>query len=138
MATTPRWGITPVLGVADVRRTAEYYRDVLGFSLDPTDGIFAPSDGNPGGAYGIVRRDCIEVHFQFRKGAPPEGVRRSGEECDIYLRVPDVQTVYAELERPGARLEGPPRTAFYGLREIRVIDVNGYRLTFGAPADEEA
>lgn len=37
---------SPVLGVANVREAAEYYRDVLGFGLDPDD-VFQPSPDEP-------------------------------------------------------------------------------------------
>ena len=30
-------------GVGHVRQAAEHYRDVLGFSLDPVDGVFQPT-----------------------------------------------------------------------------------------------
>jgi catechol 2,3-dioxygenase-like lactoylglutathione lyase family enzyme len=47
--THPRWNVSPILAVANVRETAEYYRDVLGFDLDPIDGVFQPSSDEPGG-----------------------------------------------------------------------------------------
>lgn len=37
----------------------------------------------------------------------------------------------ADLQRRGAVIIQPPRVAPYGLREIVVEDLNGYRLTFG-------
>jgi catechol 2,3-dioxygenase-like lactoylglutathione lyase family enzyme len=49
------WRVCPILAVRNVRETAEYYRDVLGFTLDPVDGIFQPTAGEPGGVYAIVR-----------------------------------------------------------------------------------
>jgi hypothetical protein len=51
------------------------------------------------------------------------------------VRVPDVHALHAELQRRGARLEGPPRAAFISLREIRGEDLNGYRIIFGTPID---
>ena len=104
--TGQRWMVAPVLGVSNVRRAAEYYRDVLGFTLDPGDGIFAPPGGDPGGVYGIVRRDGIEIHFQFRRDVPPDGVHRTGEACDVYVRVVDVDALHAELAGRGARSKG--------------------------------
>ena len=50
------WQVSPVLGVRNVHRAAEYYRDVLGFSLDPVDGVFQPTSDEPGGVYAIVKR----------------------------------------------------------------------------------
>ena len=45
----PLWRASPVLGVRRVRPAAEYYRDVLGFNLDPQDGVFQPSADEPDG-----------------------------------------------------------------------------------------
>lgn len=60
--TTMNWQASPILGVRQVRRAAEYYRDVLGFSLDP-DGVFQSSPDEPGGVYAIVKRPGAWVHF---------------------------------------------------------------------------
>jgi catechol 2,3-dioxygenase-like lactoylglutathione lyase family enzyme len=74
------WSASAVLGVRNVRQAAEYYRDVLGFDLDP-DGVYV---GN-----------------------------------------------HADLERKGADIRQGPQLAPYGIREIEVQDLNGYRLTSG-------
>jgi hypothetical protein len=67
-----QWQASPVLGVGNVRQAAEYYRDVLGFDLDPVDGVFQPSADEPGGVYAIVKRSGIWIHFQIRRGEMPE------------------------------------------------------------------
>src|SRR5437899_815488 len=61
------WRASPVLGVRNVRQAAEYYRDVLGFSLDPVEGVFQPSEDEPGGVYAIVKRAGVWIHFQIRR-----------------------------------------------------------------------
>jgi len=122
------WRASPVLGVRNVRQAAEYYRDVLGFDLDP-DEIFEPSADEPG-VYAIVRRGGVWIHFQIRRGDLPERKRQSFE-GDVYLYVNDLDALYADLQRRGAKIVQPPAVAPYGLREIRVEDLNGYRLTFG-------
>jgi catechol 2,3-dioxygenase-like lactoylglutathione lyase family enzyme len=128
------WRAIPVLGVRDVRRAAEYYRDVLGFELDPRNGVFeGVGDDEPGGVYGIVRRGGAEVHFQIRRGALPERDRERIE-TDVYLFVPDVDALHEELGKRGARVWGPPADARHGIREIRVEDIDGYRITFGSSA----
>jgi len=128
-----RWRIAPILGVRDVRRTAEYYRDVLGFRLDPVAGIFEGGGDDPGGVYGIVDRDGVSVHFQVRRGEMPAR-RREHEERDVYVYVEDVDGLYAVLRERGALLEGPPRDAPYGLREVVAEDPNGHRIAFGGSA----
>jgi uncharacterized glyoxalase superfamily protein PhnB len=124
------WRASPILGVANVRQAAEYYRDVLGFSLDPENGVFQPSLDEPGGVYAIVKRGGVWIHFQIRRGERPERKRQSIER-DVYVYVDDLDSVYADLKRRGAVITQPPRTAPYGLRELEVEDLNGYRLTFG-------
>ena len=41
------WSTAPILGVRNVRQTAEYYRDVLGFELDPETGVFQGAGNEP-------------------------------------------------------------------------------------------
>jgi len=113
-----------------VRQAAEYYRDVLGFSLDPVDGVFQPTPDEPGGLYAIVKRGGVWIHFQIRRGDLPARERQSFE-GDIYLYVDNLDAVYSDLKQRGASITQPPHRAPYGLREFRVEDLNGYRLTFG-------
>jgi catechol 2,3-dioxygenase-like lactoylglutathione lyase family enzyme len=126
---TKAWQASPILGVRHVRRAAEYYRDVLGFSLDP-DGVFQPSRDEPDGVYGIVKRPGAWIHFQIRRDEIPER-RRAAFERDVYLYVDDVDSLYADLRRRGAQIQAPPQMASHGIREIVVEDLNGYRLAFG-------
>lgn len=125
------WRASPILGVPDVRRSAEYYRDVLGFELDPIDGVFQPSPDEPGGVYAIVKRGACWVHFQIRRDPPPPRPNRPAFERDVYFYVDDVDALHADLVRRGARVAGPPQRAPYGIREIEVVDRDGHRLTFG-------
>jgi uncharacterized glyoxalase superfamily protein PhnB len=126
------WRASPILGVRQVRQAAEYYRDVLGFSLDPVDGVFQPSEDEPGGVYAIVKRAGVWVHFQIRRDELPERGRPPYDR-DVYLYVDDLDAIYADLQRRGAVIKQPPLAAFYGIREMVVEDLNGYRLVFGEP-----
>ncbi len=127
------WRSSPVLGVQNVRRAAEYYRDVLGFALDPVDGIFQPTNDEPGGVYGIVERGGVRIHFQIRRRELPDA-KRPLFERDVYVYVDDVDAVHADLQRRGAVIIQSPRRMPYGLHELVVEDLNGHRLAFGEPA----
>jgi catechol 2,3-dioxygenase-like lactoylglutathione lyase family enzyme len=124
------WFAAPVLGVRSVRATAEYYRDVLGFSLDPVDGVFQPSPGEPDGVYAIVKRPGVWIHFQIRRDGLAER-KRSDIERDVYFYVDDLDALHADLQRRGATIAAPPHMAPHGMREMLVEDPNGYRLAFG-------
>ena len=122
--------VSPVLGVKRVRQAAEYYRDVLGFRLDPVEGVFQPSPDEPDGVYAIVKMGHAWIHFQIRRGDMPQRERHSFER-DIYLQVDDVATMHADLARRGAYIIQPLFNAPYGFREFTIEDINGFRLTFG-------
>lgn len=125
------WQASPILGVRRVRPTAEYYRDVLGFFLDPVDGVFAPSPQEPDGVYAIVKRPGAWIHLQIRRGefSPPE---RTGLERDVYVYVDDVDALHDDMKERGAKILEPPHMAPHGIYEMLVEDCNGYRLVFGA------
>ena len=124
------WRASPVLGVRRVRTTAEYYRDVLGFTLDPVDGVFQPSPDEPEGVYAIVKRQGVWIHFQVRRGDAAER-KRAAFERDTYLYIDDVYALYADLNRHGANILEPPNLTPYGIREMVIEDLNGCRIAFG-------
>jgi uncharacterized glyoxalase superfamily protein PhnB len=113
-----------------VRQAAEYYRDILGFTLDPVDGVFQPTAEEPGGVYAIVKRSGVWVHFQIRREDLPRR-SRAGFERDVYLYVDNLDGLFADLQQHGAVILQPPRLAPHGIREMVVEDLNGYRLAFG-------
>ncbi|HPR65335.1 MAG TPA: VOC family protein [Thermoanaerobaculia bacterium] len=118
-----------MLGVPRVRQAAEYYRDVLGFHLDPDQGVFQPSTDEPDGVYAIVKRSVVWIHFQIRREAWSQ-IERAAYERDVYLYVEDVDTLHADLVRRGARILTSPQQAPHGIHEMVVEDLNGYRLVF--------
>ncbi|MCB9951947.1 MAG: VOC family protein [Planctomycetaceae bacterium] len=124
--------VSPVLGVPHVRRAAEYYRDVLGFTLDAVDGIFAPPGTEPRGVYAIVKLGDAWIHFQSREVSMKSG-ERPALERDVYLYVNDVAELFAEMKHRGAKIFQEPFDAPYGIREFVVEDLNGYRLAFRQP-----
>jgi catechol 2,3-dioxygenase-like lactoylglutathione lyase family enzyme len=126
-----RWQTAPILGVSRVRRTAEYYRDVLGFDLDPDDGVFAPSPAESDGVYAIVERGGALLHFQIRRGPAPPERERGAHERDVYLYVDQLDQLHAELVGRGAKIIQPPQLAPYGIREFVIEDLDRHRIAFG-------
>jgi catechol 2,3-dioxygenase-like lactoylglutathione lyase family enzyme len=124
------WQAAPVLGVQRVSQAAEYYRDVLGFDLDPVDGVFQPSPDEPDGVYSIVKRPGVSIHFQIRRGEVQQR-HRPAFERDVYLYVDDVDRLHADLHRRGAVILARPHMAPHGIRELVVEDLDGYKLAFG-------
>ena len=118
--------IAPQFVVPDVVKTAEYYRDVLGFKLlgywrDPP-------------VYSIVARDSVEIHFGKGDSNVPRGnvTRRKGG-LDAYIFVHGVDALFEDFRQRKADLvtnEGPVDTEI-GQREIVIRDCNGFVIAFG-------
>jgi predicted enzyme related to lactoylglutathione lyase len=114
--------VAPQLVVTDVVKTAEYYRDVLGFTIL---GYF----GEPP-IYSIVRREGVEIHFgRGETGGVSNRSVRSGS-FDLYIWVSDIEAIFKELTAKGADIiEGPVRRVYESV-EVVVNDCNGYSLVF--------
>jgi len=112
----------PQFRVADLVRTAEFYRDVLGFQLD---GFF----GDPP-VFTHARRDFVVIqlgNLQEAEGAtrPPGGVAHNA-----YLWTDQVDALAIELRAAGADIVDGPVTRPYAARELIVRDCNGLILCF--------
>ena len=102
----------PVLHVPDVVGTAEFYRDVLGFTWDFGDETYA-----------VVWRDNSAVHF-VKDDTRPRGIH-------LFQWVKDVDAYYKEIVGRGATVVREPANQPYGLREFGVSDINGVGIVFG-------
>jgi catechol 2,3-dioxygenase-like lactoylglutathione lyase family enzyme len=122
---------TPQLFVNDVIETAEFYRDVLGFSFE---GFF----GDPPG-FVIVDRDGARILF---KNAPPgkrpltSNMSAPGGFTDVYLYADDVGALAAEFRAKDAEITREPSLQRgYNVKELHVRDCNGRILCFGQLMD---
>ena len=108
----------PVLHVADVKATAAFYRYVLGFTWDFGDETYA-----------VVWRDNSAIHFVKANGSP-SGVH-------LFQWVKDVDAYYREIVNRGAVVAMEPTDQPYGIRELRIRDVNGVAIVFGQDIDHD-
>jgi catechol 2,3-dioxygenase-like lactoylglutathione lyase family enzyme len=118
--------LAPQHWVPDVIDTAEFYRDVLGFT-------FTRFHGDPPG-FVILERDGARLMFRTaRQGHPPPASNWSkpGDLTDIYLYVEDVAALAAELRAKGAEIVREPEMQEYAVKELHVRDCNGRLLCFG-------
>jgi hypothetical protein len=111
--------------VPDVVKTAEFYRDKLGFELL---GFFADPP-----VYAMVRRDSAEIHFgkaDDDRIQVNETVRK-GLGSDAYIFVSAVNALYEEYVGRGVEITEGPIKRIYDCTEITVKDCNGFQLVFG-------
>ena len=124
--------VAPVLVSTDVRRTAEYYRDVLGFEL-----VEHYESAKP---FVALYRDSVElVVVQAARGRVESNASRYGAGYDAYLdtdQVAGVDLIYEELCDKGARIAAAPAMTPYGSYEFVLEDVAGRRIGIGRIKDE--
>ena len=114
------------LTTADVRRSRDWYRDVLGFTIDrefEREGrIFAVSM-----RAGSIR--LLVTQDDGSKGAD----RAKGEGFSLQITTPqDIDAIAAHAKRAGASLDNEPFDA-WGVRAFRLRDPDGFRLTISSP-----
>jgi catechol 2,3-dioxygenase-like lactoylglutathione lyase family enzyme len=119
--------VAPYFLVGDVLATAEFYRDVLGFTFDEFFGE-PPS-------FTIVKRDDVRIMFRQPRPAKPAVARPNrsvmDETFDAYIYVSDVDKLATELRARKADIVEGPVNRIYRMRELLVRDCNGYVLAFG-------
>src|SRR5262252_2516214 len=120
----------PVLQVADVGRSIEWYVVVFGFDADP----FPP---NPPYGFAILRRDSTEIMLQHGDASHAPGAGDEG--WTVYLRIGgDELLELAESVRRSTPLVRGPERMFYGLVEFEVIDPDGYQICVSGALSLEA
>jgi predicted enzyme related to lactoylglutathione lyase len=106
------WQALPELPFDDVSAAVTYYRDVLGFRINHQQDDL-----------GVMDRDRITILLIARTEA-----HKGIGSFEAY--VSNADALYKELLAKGAKILGPPVSHPWGLREFRVIDPEGNRLTF--------
>ncbi len=118
------YGIAPQLIVPDVVKTANFYKDVLGFNII---GYFMDPP-----VYAMVERDGFQIHFgkadtenfktnnDFRKG-----------NTDFIIWVPEIDQFFEEVKAKNAVIIEGIVKRIYGSREFVIKDCNGFRITIG-------
>lgn len=122
----PHWSVAPYFVVDDVVRSANAYRDRLGFSFDRFW-------GDPPGFCMVHRGGVVIMLSQIPGGAarPNRGIDPEGEAWDAYVWVDDADALAAEFRSRGATIVRDPCDQPYGCRDFEVEDADGYRLCFG-------
>ena len=118
-------GSAPVLLVRNVVNAANYYRDAMGFSYgklwgEPPSFVILNRDGMYVMLKQVVDDKLIVPHWTI-----------SEKLWNIYFWVSDVDGLYSELVRRGAKIDYEPCNQPYGCREFGTQDLDGYDIGFG-------
>ena len=100
-----------VLAVPNLQRSADYYRDVLGFEVLPM----------PDSGWRFFRRDdCVIMAGECRDALSPDAL---GD-----------HSYFAYLEVDGVGVVKPLRVESWGMAEFGIRTIDGHRIMFGSPA----
>lgn len=106
-------GVVPILRVSDLKRSIEYYVTVLGFKIDWNyERVIAA----------VSRGGCSLFLSQGDQGHPGSWV---------WIGVDDVQSLYEEYRRRGARVRHPPTNYDWAV-EMQIEDLDGNVLRLGS------
>jgi catechol 2,3-dioxygenase-like lactoylglutathione lyase family enzyme len=111
----------PIFSVADLRATARYYVEVLGFKLDWTY-------GDPPDFASVSRGHATLFLCQGCPGQP-------GAWAMIFTG--DVDRLYEEIRARKARIRMAPTDMPWGVREMHVADLDGNVLRIGSGIDDD-
>lgn len=119
------YSLQPVLSVPDVRATAEYYRDKLGFTIGF---LFGEPPTYAGLWLGTWTATGANIHLSRRDGPPPV------DSLSMYINVgPEIDELYGLYRTRGVQILGEVERQPWGMREFAIRDCNGYVLRFGTP-----
>jgi uncharacterized glyoxalase superfamily protein PhnB len=117
------------LVVADVVKTAEYYRDYLGFEIlgywqEPP--VFA-----------MIRRGSVELQLGLADDVTHPQISNTAQRkggLDLYITVGNIQLLFDEMNARDIKIVEPLCKQVYGMIEFAVEDCNGFKLVFGQDA----
>jgi catechol 2,3-dioxygenase-like lactoylglutathione lyase family enzyme len=116
--------IVPQFFTTDIPRTVAYYKDKLGFECVGT--------WQQPPVYAIVARDHHAIHFRCAEAPTANPEKYSDELLDAYIRVDDVNSLYAEYRARGVEFTRELGNTPWHSREFVVKDCDGRLLAFGA------
>jgi len=117
--------VTPILNVKNFTISMDYYVNKLGFSK-------RWEWGEPPN-FGCVARDKVSIFLcEGAQGQPGTW---------MMIFVDNVDELYSQYQRQGARILKPPTNMPWRTREMNVEDPDGHRIRFGSdstgPVDHE-
>lgn len=115
-----------VLAVHNLKVSAAFYRDVLGFTVTEI--------GDPGWLFfdkdncHIMAGECPDVMSAHEIKA---------HSYFAYIVVTDMDTYFQTVSGKGAELIKPLRDESWGMREFGIRTVDGHRIMFGSPVKND-
>jgi catechol 2,3-dioxygenase-like lactoylglutathione lyase family enzyme len=114
--------VAPGVPVADMDRALRFYRDVLGFDVQFTNG--SPI------SFAVLKQGDAELHLSVQPA-------KAGS-LHAHLMVDDLDAVHERLQQGAATIRQPPKVQPWGLRDIVIADPDGNTFEIAEPVGEAA
>jgi glyoxylase I family protein len=125
-------GLTPLLQVYDMPTSIRFYRDQLGFEVVST----SPVLGEDRFHWALLRLGEAELmlntayEYDDERPNPADAARVAAHsDTGLYFGCPDVDAAYEELRGKGVQVN-QPTIAGYGMKQMYLLDPDGYSLCF--------
>ena len=126
-------GCSPLIQVFHMPTAIRFYRDLLGFAVT---GKSKPMSDDPDDVNWVMLQlgaATIMLNTAYDPGDVPEApdaARWSGhQDTCLYFGCPDVDGAYEELVANGLKI-GPPKVAWYGMKQLYLSDPDGFAICF--------
>ncbi|RXQ94445.1 bleomycin resistance family protein [Ancylomarina salipaludis] len=130
--------LTPNFEVQNIKKTVDFYVNVLGFSLvmivpETQDGIEQTIADGKEYVFAMVVKDKVELMFQESESFKQDLKFAKGlsiaASISFYMEVNEVDKLYNDLKNKVSEIS-ELKTAWHGMREFYIKDINGYMLGF--------
>jgi uncharacterized glyoxalase superfamily protein PhnB len=145
VANRPHDPMSVILTCRDLKTTLAFFKEKLGFELEacwPDEK--APMWCNlmmggqsvmlgqsmPASAAGDFCKGDAAAEKRFRQIAEDMAKNKSGVGIGVYVQVQDVDQYHAAIAKRGVAVVSPPKSQFYGIREMTVADPDGFTFMF--------
>jgi glyoxylase I family protein len=133
-------GLVPLLQVYDMPTAVRFYRDRLGFEVMTT----SPPMGEDYFHWCLLRlgeaKLMLNTAYEFNEERPPqrEPSRPVGHrDVGLYFSCPAVEEAYKAFRAKGVAT-GEIKVARYGMKQLYLLDPDGYQLCFQWPAENNS
>ena len=126
-------GLCPLLQVFDMPASLRFYRDVLGFAVAESSGSGDDVD------WVLLRQGETELmlntaYDEGQRPAAPDPARAAAHrDTGLFIACQDLDAAHAHLVAHGIEA-APPKVAPYGMKQLYVLDPDGYEICLQWPA----
>jgi len=120
--------LSPVLMVDDVKKSIEFYKNVLGFAVT----MVFPDESNPG--FAGLANGQVEIMLQQRASLEEEYPIFSGKALGgtftLFIETASISSLYDACKSSNSKIVKDMHKTFYGTDEFAVADNDGYVVVF--------